>query len=100
VVNMPHSEDLVAIAVGSNWAAGATSKQFLRIYSDRAVQKAVMALPGPVVTMAGYRKHLAIVYHRTPPVQDRQHLELRLLNVETETCEAMLPVGLPAGATL
>jgi chromosome transmission fidelity protein 4 len=81
------------VAIGANWAAAATSKQFLRIYSERAVQRAVVALPGPVVAMAGYKKHLAVVYHRTPAVFDRQNLELRLFDVETEQCDATISLG-------
>lgn len=100
VVNMPTGEDIMAVAIGADWAAAATSKQYLRVYSERAVQRAVVALPGPVVTMAGHKKHLAVVYHRTPAVLDRQNLELRLYNIDTEQCEATISLGLGAGTTL
>lgn len=82
-----------AVAVGSNWAAAATTKQYLRIYSNKAVQLSVLALPGPIVAMAGYKKHLALVYHRTPAVLNCQNLELRLLNIEKEVCEATVHLG-------
>lgn len=79
--------------MGSQWAAAATTKQFLRIYTEKASQKAIITLPGPVVAMVGYKKHLAVVYHRTPAVLDRQNLELRLFDLETEGCEVTIPLG-------
>ena len=40
---------------------------------------------GPVVTMAGKGSHLAIVYHRSTPSEDRQHLGFVVYNMEQKS---------------
>jgi hypothetical protein len=43
---------------------------------------------GPVVTLTGKGSHLAIVYHRAAPSEDRQHLGFVVYNMEHKSARA------------
>lgn len=64
MVDLPKGEDVRALCLGQGWAAVATSKLMLRLFSIGGVQREVFSLPGPVVCMTGHGEQLLIVYHR------------------------------------
>ncbi len=70
-----------AIAMGSKWAAAATSRQYVRVFSSSGVQLSVFSLPGPAVCMAGSKNLLAIAYHRIMPVKGTLALSLLSLSI-------------------
>lgn len=51
------------LCLGEDWLAVATDRRLVRIFSICGIQKQIFSLPGPVVTMAGYRDLLLVVYH-------------------------------------
>ncbi|KAJ0988269.1 hypothetical protein J5N97_006625 [Dioscorea zingiberensis] len=89
------AEEIKAVALGNGWAAAATSLNFLRIFTDSGLQKHVICLNGPVVTLVGFKDELAIVTHTSDclPSGD-QVLEVTVLNIPngTQTIINRLPL--------
>ncbi|KAM5337026.1 WD repeat and HMG-box DNA-binding protein 1 [Glossophaga mutica] len=81
IVDMPQNEDIEAICLGQGWAAAATSTLLLRLFSIGGVQKEIISLPGPVVSMAGHGEQLFIVYHRGTGFDGDQCLGVYLLEM-------------------
>ncbi|CAN0317268.1 unnamed protein product, partial [Laminaria digitata] len=50
---MPKGENVLGVAVGRGWAAAATDRQLLRLFTASGLQGETIMLPGPIVTMAG-----------------------------------------------
>ena len=63
-VRLEGDEEVTAVAVGGTWCACATTALYLRVYTPTGAPLAVLAVPGPVVALAGAGSHLAVVYHR------------------------------------
>lgn len=61
--SLPKGEEAYAVAAGTGWAAVATSNNFLRIFSNTGLQDGVVWLDGSVVSMAGHKDRLFVVYH-------------------------------------
>ncbi|XP_027168941.1 WD repeat and HMG-box DNA-binding protein 1-like [Coffea eugenioides] len=88
-------EEVRAVALGTTWVAAATSLNFLRIFSDSGLQRYILSLDGPVVTLVGLKDELAVVTHSSPALpSDGQMLEFRVLNVRsaTESLRGRLPL--------
>ncbi|XP_010630836.1 WD repeat and HMG-box DNA-binding protein 1 isoform X1 [Fukomys damarensis] len=81
MADMPQSEDVEAVCLGQGWAAAATSALLLRLFSIGGVQKEIFSLPGPVVSLAGHREQLFIVYHRGTGFYGDQCLGVQLLEL-------------------
>lgn len=56
----------LAVAVGDEWIAIATSNRFLRIFTTSGIQRAVLSVAGDVVSMVGQNRKLAIIFSATP----------------------------------
>lgn len=65
---LPSGELALALAIGDKWSAVATSQRRLRLYGEAGGRLAVVALPGPVVALAGHGPLLAVVYHAGNPI--------------------------------
>uniref|UniRef100_A0A3B4YZ04 WD repeat and HMG-box DNA-binding protein 1 n=1 Tax=Seriola lalandi dorsalis TaxID=1841481 RepID=A0A3B4YZ04_SERLL len=79
MVDLPKGEDARALCLGQGWAAVATSKLMLRLFSIGGLQREIISLPGPVVCMAGHGEQLLIVYHRATGFDGEQALGVQLL---------------------
>ena len=102
-VTLANGEVALAVAVGSGWAAVATSRRLLRIFSSTGLQLSVTWLLGPVLCMTGHADTLAIFYHRAAPL-DAPNVDVVVLKLTQggtswqQVCS--LPVPLTAGAKL
>ena len=61
-------ESVLAIALGSKWAAAATSRNFVRLFTTSGLQRGIFSLPGAIVAMAGHEALLLLVYNQAPPM--------------------------------
>ncbi|KAK8731115.1 hypothetical protein OTU49_007806, partial [Cherax quadricarinatus] len=61
-VDLPE-EDIQAVCLGSGWLAVATDRRNLRIFSTSGIQRDILAIPGPVVCLAGFEDQIMLVYH-------------------------------------
>ena len=59
---LKNGESVECLAVGSGWNAVHTTFNYLRIFSNNGIQKDMICVAHPIVTMAGYENFLAVVY--------------------------------------
>ena len=69
-LSLPSGERALGCATGEGWAAAATSRRLLRLFTSGGNQGQVVWLPGDPVTMAGRGRYLAVVYHESMPLLD------------------------------
>ena len=69
-----------AIGVGGDFAAVASDKRWLRLFSHSGYEVGVMGLPGDVVCVAGWESLIAVVFHRDRPAGSDQHLGIWVKN--------------------
>ncbi|MCO5577428.1 hypothetical protein L7F22_031260 [Adiantum nelumboides] len=89
-------EEVRAVAVGLGWVAATTSLNYLRIFSEAGLQMAVLSLQGPVVTMVGHQKVLAVATHAALPyVCGQQVINCTVFNLAacTKLMEKRLPLS-------
>ncbi len=79
--NVCRGEGALCVAAGNHWAAVATTKNRLRLFSSAGLQQSILCLSGPVVTMVGSGPHLAIVHHGANPFALTQNLIYVVLDV-------------------
>ena len=77
------TEDIIALAVGSEFIAIGTSHQNLRILSDSGRQLNVIAMGGPIVTSVAKGRYLAVVTHiqMSVSIQGKQTMTLTLFDL-------------------
>lgn len=81
VLTLPDGEMALGCACGEGWAAVATSRRFLRLYSSGGNQGPVTWLKGDLITMVGRGRFLAIFYHENTPMPDgTQRIGYQLLD--------------------
>lgn len=94
-------EEVKAVALGNTWVAAATSLNFLRIFTEGGLQRYIISLDGPVVTLAGLKDELAVVTHCSPSLpSEEQMLEFRVLNISTATQQFRGRLPLTPGSRL
>nr|XP_029716547.1 WD repeat and HMG-box DNA-binding protein 1-like [Aedes albopictus] len=75
---MPDMEEIVGVVASDKTVVAATTAGLLRVYSAKGTQREVIAIPGPLVSMAAYGDHVLVAYHRSPATRD-QHLNLMII---------------------
>ncbi|KAK9669066.1 hypothetical protein RND81_13G106900 [Saponaria officinalis] len=90
------NEEVKAVALGQGWVAAATSAHFLHIFTEGGLQRYILSLDGPVVTLAGYKDELALVTHSSQSLPSNdQMLEFKILNISngTQPLKGRLPLS-------
>ena len=62
--------------------AAATDRRNLRLFTCGGTQKQVTCLPGPVVSLAGYKDLIAVVVHLSMPLPGNQALGIAVFQVD------------------
>ncbi|XP_050732101.1 WD repeat and HMG-box DNA-binding protein 1-like [Eriocheir sinensis] len=83
-IDMSEGEDILALAVGTGWIAAATDRRNLRVFGTSGTQRELMALPGPVVCLAGLEDMLLVVCHSGVGVAGDQCMSALVLCVGGE----------------
>ena len=84
VLTLPDGEMALGCACGEGWAAVATSRRFLRLYSSGGNQGPVTWLKGDLITMVGRGRFLGVFYHEGTPMPDgTQRIGYQLLDAAT-----------------
>jgi hypothetical protein len=65
---LKNRESVECLAMGSRWCAVLTTNNYLRVFSTDGIQKHLLCLATPVVSMAGYENLLAVVSHAGLPI--------------------------------
>jgi chromosome transmission fidelity protein 4 len=84
-IDMPDKEDIMAICCGLGWVAAATDRRNLRIFSVGGMQREVIALPGPIVALSGYRNKIAVTVHMGMPLPGNQNIAIAVFSIGGET---------------
>jgi chromosome transmission fidelity protein 4 len=66
-LGLPEGEEAECIAAGTTFAAVATNKRMLRLFTAAGLQSGVVSLPGAAVAMAARGGKLAVAWHAAPP---------------------------------
>ena len=74
-------EEAQLVAIGDTWVAVYTNKQYVRIISHSGIQKFILSLTGPAVSIVGHGHQLAIVYHDGIPLPGHQNLGLLVMDI-------------------
>lgn len=94
-IDMPEDEEIDAISLGSGWAAAATDKRFLHLFTVSGVQCEVFCIPGPAVCLAATDNQLAIAYHLGPAIPGEQNLGLLTVDIKNKSCHTTKNYPLP-----
>ncbi|KAG0000372.1 hypothetical protein BGZ80_010757 [Entomortierella chlamydospora] len=81
-ISLPEGEDATAIALNAESAIVATSRGFIRVFSQSGIQTALFSV-GSVVAAAGKDDMVLLIYHQGEPFQGSQNLGYSIYNVET-----------------
>ncbi|KAF9116766.1 hypothetical protein BGX27_011080 [Mortierella sp. AM989] len=82
LVFLPEGEDATAIALNAESAIVATSRGFVRVFSQSGIQTALFSV-NSVVAAAGKDDMVLLIYHQGEPFQGSQNLGYSIYNVET-----------------
>ncbi|XP_019626005.1 PREDICTED: WD repeat and HMG-box DNA-binding protein 1-like isoform X2 [Branchiostoma belcheri] len=94
---MTDGEDIQVLAIGQGWVSVATDNRLVRVWTVAGIQKDVISIPGPVVSMAAYGTQLLVVYHMGTGIPGDQLLGAQLLEVmgkrRRKVMEGHLPIN-------
>lgn len=103
MTSLPNGESAVAVAVGNSWLAVATDNFNLRIFCLAGTQRQVLATPGKLVCLAGYKDKLLVIFHCGVGLPDEQNMWYQVMTISPEGgvyCGPTQPLPLSPGATL
>jgi chromosome transmission fidelity protein 4 len=58
----------IGVGLGKGWAAAATDRGNVRIFSIGGVQRGIFSVPGPIVCLASAGRRLGVAFHQSPPI--------------------------------
>lgn len=79
-VSMPDTEEILCVCTSSKLVAVATDTRYLRIFSVIGTQREVIAIPGPVVTVAAHQEQVMVAYHAGASATEDQNIHLMILD--------------------
>src|SRR3990167_5443005 len=84
-VKLEDKENITAVALGQNWAAVTTSRNFIRFfYLDSGKNYKTIGSPASVVGLAAYEQYLAVLYNTTMPFSGAHCQSVRVINVSCD----------------
>lgn len=81
-IEMTEIEEILCVTTSSRLVAVATDSRFLRIFSIYGTQRAVLSIPGPVVSLASFKHSVLIIYHSITTYSKDQNLSGLFINFE------------------
>jgi len=78
---LEEEEEIMGVAVGDKWVAVVTSKNHLRMFTAGGLQREVVMVMGPLVTMVGEGDRLLVITHGGHPLPGQQALHYNLYSV-------------------
>jgi len=80
---LEEEEEIRGVAAGDKWVAVVTSKNHMRMFTAGGLQREVVMVMGPLVTMVGEGDRLLVVTHAGHPLPGQQSLVYTLYSVTT-----------------
>uniref|UniRef100_A0A6M2DXS0 Putative wd repeat and hmg-box dna-binding protein 1 n=1 Tax=Xenopsylla cheopis TaxID=163159 RepID=A0A6M2DXS0_XENCH len=94
---MSQDEEILAIGAGEKLVAVATDNRSLRLFTAYGTQREIIAIPGPVVCLAGHGDKMLVAYHNTSAlIGDDQNISLMFLQaigMKLKCIHMNLPLG-------
>lgn len=81
-IYLPEGEDVIGVALTKDAAIVATSRGFVRTFSQSGVQTGIFSV-GSIVAVAGLHDLAIIVFHQGEPFEGSQNLGYLMYNVDT-----------------
>jgi len=78
---MEEEEEIRGVAAGDKWVAVVTNRNHLRMFTAGGLQREVVMMTGPLVTMVGEGERLLVVTHSGHPLPGQQSLCYTLYTV-------------------
>ncbi|XP_050526875.1 WD repeat and HMG-box DNA-binding protein 1 [Daktulosphaira vitifoliae] len=86
-VDLPENEDIVGLAVTTEWIAVATSYRFLRLFTIAGGQREIVSIPGSIVAISGSENRLVVVHHCGSPIPEEQNLRYCVYKIDDQVEE-------------
>ncbi|XP_018571784.1 WD repeat and HMG-box DNA-binding protein 1 [Anoplophora glabripennis] len=88
LLKVEEHEEIVVIAVSENLVCFAMANYIVRICSVFGTQRAVVALPGSIVTMVAFKNVLMVAYHSGSVRKGDQCINIRLIKFEGSSIDS------------
>lgn len=82
LLKMEEHEEILLISASENLVCFAMANYLVRICSVFGTQRAVIVIPGPLVTMAAFKNILMVAYHSAGVRKGDQCINVRLIKFE------------------
>lgn len=82
LLKMEDHEEVVLVVASENLVCFAMANYIVRICSVFGTQRAVIAIPGPLVTMAAFKNILMVAYHSAGVRKGDQCINIMLIKFE------------------
>lgn len=79
---MEDNEDIVLIATSENLVCFGMANYLIRACSIYGTQRGVISIPGPLVSMAGFKNLLLVAYHCGGVRKDDQCINIKIIKFE------------------
>nr|CAD7398248.1 unnamed protein product [Timema poppensis] len=99
-VDLPEGEGALCVALGEGWLAAATDTRMLRIWTLCGSQREVVALPGPVLCLAGHKHKLIVVCHVGIGAAGDQNVSYCVMNLIQGQMSPWQPLPLTPGSNV
>lgn len=86
-LSLPEEEEIICIASSNCLVCFATSNYLIHVCSVFGTQKAVVSIPGPLVSMSAHSYYLLVAYHDSAPRKGDQCIKLMLVKLEGMSIE-------------
>ncbi|CAH0555298.1 unnamed protein product [Brassicogethes aeneus] len=101
MLRMEEFEEIILIATSENLICLGMANYLIRICSIYGVQRAVISIPGPLVSMSAYKNLLLVAYHTGGVRKDDQCVGFKLVKFEGTSVDSRdIGSALGPGATL
>lgn len=64
---LPKGENALCVAMGDKFVACATDRQWVRIFTHSGLQRVVLSVAGPIVSLTAHETRLCVVHHHASP---------------------------------
>jgi len=96
-MDLADGELVLGVAAGEGWVAAATSNNYLRMFTAWGIQREIISLCGPLVSMVGSGSKLFLTTHSAHPLPKQQNFCYYVVGVNFRRglCSVTGPLSLP-----
>ena len=97
VLDLPEGELTDGVAAGEGWVAVSTSKHYVRLFTAWGIQREIISVSGPLVSLVGSGDQLFVVTHFAHPLPKQQNFAFYTVSVNFKKGLSQVsgPISLP-----